>query len=531
MTRHEREESASRPMTMESAKRPDNRPLLQSLRGDAPLAAYSLLIVGSSIYFTRAYVAGVQTVRVELFSCVFIPLLTLFLHLLLLRVLPLPIYWAVAALDFLVSLGLATYYDYYHENFDVHLIIGNLYEGTRILPFVFEYIPKTFLIVGTGALILQCYFASMIRARLRGRMLLALAGVTISLFGYAVYKVPLSSASRITDYALAIKLHGYYTALLADLIYSGQPPPEDVLLAEQQREEDAHPVTHLKVTIPPPHPYDNLLAIQVESLDYNILDYKFQGREVTPFLNRLKNQALLLKLASFHYGASGSSGSDYQFLTGRLPMRTYPTYRVRSLDYSQSLPAIYAQKGIETFAFHGNAASMWGRGRAFLRMGVSRFLDAKGFPRIDARWGVSDRSFFRYSKRLIEEHNGVPRFYFLITLSSHGPFDFVENPVFTGSDLVTRYFNAINYVDGALEEFLTTLKGRYLVILYGDHSANVRSEWYRSSEGGKEYVPGLIFIAENGQFRPPPLEGDLWSVRLETLDIRSLHCFARSVFP
>lgn len=531
MNLHGDEGSTASPTAMEKEDQRLLRFLLPWLRGNGPLLAYVLLIVGNSAFFSRTYVAGLQTTQVEMFSRVFIPLLTAFIHLLLLRLLPLAAYWAIAALDFLANLGIATYHDYFRENLDAHLILNNLHEGTYVLPVVFDYIPKTFLIVGTGVLLLQCSLASVVRPRLGRWLLIALAGVVIPLFAVAVYKVPLSSAARVTDYALAIKVHGYYTALLSDLIYSGQPPPEEVLLAEQQKWEKTHPMTLLNVSIPPPHTYDSLLAIQVESLDYNILDFTFQGREVTPFLNRLKDQAIVLKLRSFHYGASGSSGSDYQFLTGRLPLRTYPTFRLRSMDYSQSLPAVYARKGIETFAFHGNTASMWGRGWAYKRMGVARFFDVDDFPRPDARWGVSDRLFFDHSRKLIEEHSGVPRFYFLITLSSHGPFNFVENPVFSGSDIVTRYFNAINYVDAALGQFLTTLKGRYLVILYGDHAANVHNEWYRSNEGNTEYVPGFIFLAENGQFSRPPCEGDLVGLDAGTLDIRSLHYLARSIFP
>jgi len=505
--------------------------VIEYSRGKGALLGFMLLIAGNSLWFSRTSVAGLQTVEVEWFSRIFIPLLTLFLHLLLLRLLPVRVYWAVATLDFLASLSIAAYHNYFHENLDIHIVISNISEGMRIAPFVFQYIPKPFLIVGTSVLLLQCSLARLVRSRLSGGFLGGLGGVVILLFAFAVYKVPLRSAARITDYALAIKLHGYYTALLADLFYGGQPPPEEALLAEQQSWEQALPVTLLDVSIPTPHPYDSLLVIQVESLDYNILDYRIQGREVTPFLNRLKNAAYLLNLRSFHYGASGSSGSDYQFLTGRLPLRTYPTFRVRSMDYSQSLPAVYARRGIETYAFHGNTASMWGRGGAYKKMGVKRFFDVADFPRADARWGVSDRSFFRHSRKLIEQHSGAPRFYFLITLSSHGPFNFVENPVFRGSDLVAQYFNAINYVDDALREFLTTLKGRYLVILYGDHSANVRNRWYRSNDGEREYVPGLIFIAENGEFCRPSLMGDGSSLHADTLDIRSLHYFARSVFP
>jgi hypothetical protein len=197
--------------------------VIEYSRGKGALLGFMLLIAGNSLWFSRTSVAGLQTVEVEWFSRIFIPLLTLFLHLLLLRLLPVRVYWAVATLDFLASLSIAAYHNYFHENLDIHIVISNISEGMRIAPFVFQYIPKPFLIVGTSVLLLQCSLARLVRSRLSGGFLGGLGGVVILLFAFAVYKVPLRSAARITDYALAIKLHGYYTALLADLFYGGQP--------------------------------------------------------------------------------------------------------------------------------------------------------------------------------------------------------------------------------------------------------------------------------------------------------------------
>jgi len=432
--------------------------------------------------------------------------------------------------DFLIKLGIATYYGYFGDNVDIHVIWGNFYEGMTASSYIIELIPKSFILLGLSVVVLQCYFASRLSPRIRDRLSVGLAFVVLPMFSFAVYKVPLRQAAIASDYTMCIKLHGYYTAMISDLLYTGVPPSEEELLKSFWQLQQRHPAEKFRLRILSPHPYESLMVIQVESLDYNILDYKVQGREVTPFLNRLKKESILAKLDSFHYGASGSSGADFQFLTGLLPLQNYPTFKILSMDYAGSLPSFYARRGISTLAFHGNVSSMWGRAWAYKEMGINRFFDAKDLGPTDTRWGVSDQLFFQKSKRIIEGNLGRGHMYFLITLSSHGPFDFVQNGVFAGSDMASRYFDSINYVDKALEQFLT-LKGRYLVILYGDHSANVEDKSYSSRQGEKEFVPALIFFLEDGRASKPRVIGDASNLLTGTLDIRSLYHFAKEAYP
>ncbi len=390
-----------------------DKPLPKQTSGTIYFLLYALLVAGFSSFFSNHYVAGLQSSHIETFSDIFIPLVTLFIHLLLLRFLPLTAYIPLITLDFLLSLGIATYHNYFNENLDVHVVLGSFREGTEVAGYILDLIPKGLLLAGIFVLVLQFYLASRVKQEIRTLHLLLLSAIVLPMFGYAVYKIPFRNAKKITDYTMCIKVHGYYTAVLSDYCYTGRVPSDAEMINDIRQLEQANPVVKIPFEILLPHSYDTMIVIQVESLDFNILGFRSNGREVTPFLNRLKNDSILLKLNSFHYGASGSSGADFQFLTGDLPLNNFPIFKVDLLDYSFSLPAILLKKNIRTYAFHGNTASMWGRGQAYKRMKIARFYDPADFSKPDTRWGMSDSLFLQESREKIEEL-GAGSAYFLI---------------------------------------------------------------------------------------------------------------------
>jgi hypothetical protein len=492
---------------------------------------YVCVVLAWSAYFSNVHVAGSFTRRIEVFSDLFIPCLALFVHLLLLRLLPLAAYCAVVGADLVVSVGLATYHGYFHDNVDMHTVVSNLSEGAEVPSSVLMLLPVDCLILGGLATVLMCALGAKVKSQLRFAAIAPLGVLVLAMFGFGAVRQPLGSASEEIHYAKCIKLHGYYTAMLSDWIAAGGMPSEDALLRQMDRVNRQHPLVRIDAEMVRPHPYDSLVAVQVESLDYQVIGRSFQDSEVTPFLNRTRQKAIFLKLDPFHFGGSGSSGPDLQFLAGKLPPRTYPVYRITRMDYSQSLPASYAQGNVESFAFHGNHSSFFGRGLAYARMSFTRFFDLDALPDPDTRWGLSDEALFAFARQVINRREGRLHFFFLITLTSHIPFDFVEHKCFDGPDLVTAYFNAIHYTDQALEAFFSSLEGRFLVILYGDHCANVANAEYDSRENGREFVAGFIFLVQDGEVRRPPVERNNENWATGELDIRSLHDFAKRSFP
>ena len=115
---------------------------------------------------------------------------------------------------------------------------------------------------------------------------------------------------------------------------------------------------------------------------------------------------------------------------------------------------------------------------------------------------------FEFNARVVNERR-ARSFYLMVTIGSHGPFDYVEHEVFGAPGVLGRYTNSINHVDGQLRAFLQGIRGSYLVVLYGDHSAFVSTADYSSVTNGVGYVPGFVFLLDDGEIRRPQLAEEL----------------------
>jgi hypothetical protein len=485
-------------------------------------AAFAVLILGSSSYYSQTYVVGRQSTRVELFSLLAIPLVTLLANLVLVSLLPFRWYVATVALDYLVLLAIATSCDYYGDNLDVHLILQNWREGLPFAGYVFELIPKSLMLVAALAAGIRCYLArGLTDSKVNRSLVVGLALLLTPAYAYALRKEPIQRAGLNQDYALCIKLYGYYGAMIADLVVTGVVPSQDELLkgflAVQARGGSADPGwcvadSHSR----------SVLALQVESLDYNVIDVTWEGRPVAPFLHSLKANSLFLRLSPAYSEASSSSGADFQVLTGMLPPPSFPVYGINGIDYSQALPHLFERAGVESFAFVGVTSNFFSQGAGFRQAGFKKHFDQSAYPKTDARWGVDDKNFLEFNARFLNQRS-ARSFYLMITVSSHGPFDYVEHRAFEGDELAVKYMNSINYVDEQLGRFLRGLRGQYLVLVYGDHSAGLRTPEYSSESRGGTFVPGFVFLLDDGVVHQPRVIGEVPAETELGAPLRSLY--------
>ncbi|MBV1759124.1 MAG: LTA synthase family protein [Dethiosulfatibacter sp.] len=222
----------------------------------------------------------------------------------------------------------------------------------------------------------------------------------------------------------------------------------------------------------------NLLIIQVEALQEFVIDLEINGQEVTPFLNKLKAENLYF--SQIYHQVAGGNTADTEFLlnVGLYPTPTgsvnylYPTNRWLTLG------DLLNEKGYTSLAFHGYEASFWNRQAVFNNLGFFEFVSKEEFE-IDEilGWSISDESFFKQS---IDKSLQYQPFYsFLITLSSHHPYDaFSKFPMDVTpyeSKQVGNYLKGINYADQAIEGVFQRLMDEgvleeTIVVIYGDHS-------------------------------------------------------------
>jgi len=247
-----------------------------------------------------------------------------------------------------------------------------------------------------------------------------------------------------------------------------------------------------------PLPEDtNVILIQVESFDAKIVDYRQQGKEVTPFLNKLKSESLYFD-NFYAQKVNGSFDADLSTLTSLYPVNRSYVFRDIDLSSFKSLPLLLKQKGYQTLAFHNNDRNFFNRAEAYPDLAFDRFyseryFEEKIYPVPEERaLGVNDYDFFNSSAEIIKKaaQKDEPFFAYLISLTSHTPFNFYPEEAVgdfaeVNNNLVQNYFKSINFLDSSLENFISNLKkagvmDNTLLVVYGDHESEIKTMEYQS---------------------------------------------------
>ncbi|MEK6237643.1 MAG: LTA synthase family protein, partial [Planctomycetales bacterium] len=242
---------------------------------------------------------------------------------------------------------------------------------------------------------------------------------------------------------------------------------------------------------------DRLVMIQVESLGYNLMEFRADGKEVTPFLNALKERSLLYRIRAIHY--NGSADSDFSALNGVEPSLEAITYNIPNYPYDDSLPKFLAQRGFHSRAIHGYAGNFYNRRLAYQQMGFDQLcfreeiLRERSFPTVDG--ALKDRDVLRFASERIQATKGKT-FDFIITFTGHFPFSGLqpeERKLYPEpTQLGEKYLNCMHYVDECLKEFTTSLPSSTTVVIYGDHTISATT-FQPDREGDEEFVPCLIY--------------------------------------
>lgn len=225
----------------------------------------------------------------------------------------------------------------------------------------------------------------------------------------------------------------------------------------------------------------NLIMIQVEALQGFVINTKVEGAEITPNLNKLAKNSMYFN--NFYYQISAGGTSDAEFMTNNslYPAASGAAYFLYCGNEFNAMPKNFTDAGYDTAALHGFRESFWNRNVMYKRLGFNNFYSEKDYN-IDENvgLGLSDKSFLSQSVDKIKTLN-KPYYAFLITLSSHFPYDDVNNygNFNVGqyeNTLLGNYLKAIHYTDDQLGMFFDRLEKEGIlqdsvVVLYGDHYA------------------------------------------------------------
>jgi hypothetical protein len=402
--------------------------------------------------------------------------------------------------SFFIYLGLITYYGYFLKPLSFLTFLSSWREAVVVGGFALDMYPKvpamlllTALAVKLAALVLS-RTASLPRptARFVGSVLFT--GYA-ALFAMTVSLDPLDAILTTRGVGRLGHIRGYLGPWLAEWYYLR----DDTVLARalEVRKINDDRITPLEGDIPIRR---RIVIVQAESLDTNVLNWKVDGVEVTPFLNHLRRASMFFRVRAVH--RQHSSDADFAVLNGVRGSPHVNTYGIVGYPYENTTPQVLAACGFQSYAFHGNSGEFYGRRAAYEKMGFNglRFQEElEGRYALKAnRWGIDDADVLRLSAQELRTA-AVPTCHFVITLTTHTPYTLLSssqmeifpNPV----DTHEHYLNNMRYLDNCLRDYITALGNDVTVMIYADHPTELFPGFTcdRQIEPYREFIPCLIY--------------------------------------
>lgn len=246
----------------------------------------------------------------------------------------------------------------------------------------------------------------------------------------------------------------------------------------------------------------NIIVIHYESMQQIAMNTKFNGKEVTPVLNKLAKEGLYFNNFYSQVSAGTSSDSEFTFSTSLMPVNSGTVFIYHADKTYVSIPKLLKEKGYYTFSMHANNGVFWNRKVMHKNLGYDIMYDRSSYV-IDETigFGLTDKSFYRQSVPIIKEIStkNSPFYATIITLSNHTPFseidkfgDFKVTKTVNGKEYpymentkLGNYFKSCHYADTQLGLFINLLDKEGLLdntvlVIYGDHDARLpKSEFNR----------------------------------------------------
>lgn len=347
-----------------------------------------------------------------------------------------------------------------------------------------------------------------------------------SLFGTLYYNITLDNA-RLTDEQRA-QIDGWFTAHNGYINENKQIQPS--------------------ITVPK----TNCVIIFAESLESWVIGLDFEGKEITPNLNRLVADSTTIYAPHVLTQVNAGRSIDAQLLilAGLMPLRSgvYSTLYPDNTYFT--LPKAAKEiNNTRNYLITVDKTKTWNQRGVARAFGIDTILSYPDFELTEAfgtRKTLGDRAFFRQCIDKIERGEiwpvGEKAFVQMVTYSGHFPFrlpDELKTVSFSDTipELMRDYMTDAHYTDAAIGSFIDYLKTRpdydnTLVVITGDHEglANNRRDLC-ASKGGRviskdEFTPLIILNAPSGMTYDGVMgQIDIYPTLLDLLGLRS-YCWA-----
>lgn len=346
---------------------------------------------------------------------------------------------------------------------------------------------------------------------------LTAAGILAVVFTVTLTSLDISRFAKQWNREYIVMRFGIYIYQFNDLVASVQPKINSLFGYDKAMKEFKDYYSDRSDTNTETNEYTNIfegknvLVIHAESMQNNLLNLEFNGKEVVPNLKRIASEGMYFSNYYSQVSVGTSSDSELTFNTSLMPTQSgtaFVSYFDRTYN---ATPKLMSQKGYYTFSMHANNADFWNRRNMYEHLGYQKFYSKETYKVSKENvvgLGLSDKEFFKQSVEKLKKINSENSKWYglMIMLSNHTPFSDVEHygdfdvsmhetvtkddgtteevtyPYMEGTKL-GNYFKSAHYADEALGELFENLDQSGLldntvVVIYGDHDARLPKKEY-----------------------------------------------------
>ena len=228
----------------------------------------------------------------------------------------------------------------------------------------------------------------------------------------------------------------------------------------------------------------NVIFILVESYMSFVTDMMVDGREVTPYLNALKQDTSVYYNGHVHSNITMGESSDGQYIlmTGILPLRSMITVSKAHRKPLPSLVKSLQAKGInESRMILPTSSSLWRQDDMCKQYGFKHLFASNDYPGKHEQT-LTDKQVFELTEQKDSVLSKEPFFSMILTATMHQPYNKIVDHSFVITDKsltseMKSYLNVCHYTDNCIGMYLKSLKslGLYdnsLIVITADHPAH-----------------------------------------------------------